>query len=166
MSRTNKKYNLLCFGTYIVSMLIILSVSDITYMIIPDEILIFFSGFFLIVITLQGGILQAIVSLASGFVLFAIMYGIMLLGNFLFRKDTLGGGDVKMMFVFGLVLNPIMGLISIFLGSFLALPVSIMMLLKKHQNLIPFGPFLLIGFTFLYFTQIDLEMILNFLRLF
>ena len=151
----------------IVSMLIILSVSDITYMIIPDEVLIFFAGYFLIITTLQSGIIYgAFVSIVSGLVLFAIMYGIMLLGNFMFRKDTLGGGDVKMMFVFGLILNPIMGLISIFLGSFLALPISILILLRKHQNLIPFGPFLLISFAFLYFTQLDIQTIFNFLRLF
>ena len=150
----------------IVSMLIILSVSDISYMIIPDEVLIFFAGYFLIIICLQSGIMQALISIFFGLLLFSIMYGIMLLGNFLFRKETLGGGDVKMMFVFGLLLDPMMGIVSIFLGSFLALPVSILFLLKKHQNLIPFGPFLLISFTFLYFTQIDFPMILNFLRLF
>jgi len=150
----------------IVSMLIILSVSDITYMIIPDEVLIFFAGYFLIIIALASGVIPALIAIFYGLILFSMMYGIMLLGNFLFRKETLGGGDIKMMFVVGIVLNPIMGLISIFLGSFLALPISILLLIKKHQNLIPFGPFLLISFAFLYFTQINIDMILNFLRLF
>ena len=150
----------------IVSMLIILSVSDITYMIIPDEVLIFFAGYFLIVIAITSGVIPALLSIVYGLILFSIMYGIMLLGNFLFRKETLGGGDIKMMFVVGIVLNPIMGLVSIFLGSFLALPVSILFLLKKHQNLIPFGPFLLIIFAFLYFTQIDFDMIIDLFRLF
>ena len=150
----------------IVSMLIILSVSDISYMIIPDEVLIFFAGYFLIIIAITSGVLPALLSIIYGLLLFAIMYGIMLLGNFLFRKETLGGGDIKMMFVVGIVLNPIMGLVSIFLGSLLALPVAILFLLKKHQNLIPFGPFLLISFAILYFTQIDFEMIIDFFRLF
>ena len=37
----------------IISLLIILSVSDITYYIIPDEILIFFSGYFIIINTIN-----------------------------------------------------------------------------------------------------------------
>lgn len=149
----------------IVSMLIILSVSDITYMIIPDEVLIFFAGYFLIIQTLSSGVISALISLVSGLFLFAIMYCIMLLGNFIFKKETLGGGDIKMMFVFGLVLSPVMGIISIFLGSLLALPVSLIILVRKNQNLIPFGPFLLISFAIIYFTRIDFQMILTFLRL-
>lgn len=148
----------------IVSLLIIVSVSDISYYIIPDEILIFFIGFFTIIITLNSSVLNALISLLSGFTLFIIMYTIMIFGNFLFKKESLGGGDVKMMFVFGLILNPFLGLISIFLASFLALPVSIFVLLKKHQNLVPFGPFLLISFAFIYFTKIDMTTIINFIK--
>ena len=150
----------------IVSMLIILSVSDISFMIIPDEVLIFFAGYFILLIGLHGGIISVFFSLASGLLLFAVMYGIMLLGNAVFKKETLGGGDIKMMFVFGLILTPLMGIISIFLGSLLALPASMLLLYKKHQHLIPFGPFLLVSFTFLYFTQINSSMVLSFLRLF
>ena len=148
----------------IVTMLIIISVSDISYYIIPDELLIFFIGNFLIIKTLSSGIIGAFFSIFYGLILFGIMYLIMLLGNFLFKKETLGGGDVKMMFVFGLVLHPLLGLCVIFLGSFIALPVSIMILVKKHQNLVPFGPFLLISFAFIYFTRIDINMIMNFIK--
>ena len=141
-----------------------MSVSDISYYIIPDEILIFFIGFFTIIITLNSSVLNALISLLSGFTLFIIMYTIMIFCYFLFKKESLGGGDVKMMFVFGLILNPFLGLISIFLASFLALPVSIFILLKKHQNLVPFGPFLLISFAFIYFTKIDMTTIINFIK--
>ncbi len=150
----------------IVSMLVILSVSDISYMIIPDELLILFAGYFLIVITLQSGVIQALIAILSGFVLFSVMYLVMLFGNFIFKKETLGGGDIKMMFVFGLILSPLVGVISIFLGSLLALPISMVLLMRKHQHLIPFGPFLLISLAFLYFTQITTSMILEFFRLF
>ena len=93
----------------IVSLLIILSVSDISYYIIPDEILIFFTGYFLIVITIKSGVMSALYALLSGIVLFGFMYIIMLLGNFIFKKESLGGGDIKLMFVIGLVLNPFLG---------------------------------------------------------
>ena len=149
----------------VVSMLIILSVSDMSYMIIPDQVLIFFTGYFLIVITIFKGLFEAMVAILFGLILFSIMYLIMLLGNFLFKKESLGGGDIKMMFVFGLILSPITGILSIFLGSFLALPVSLLILKKKNQNLIPFGPFLLISLTFIYFTGINDKMIIDFFRL-
>ena len=87
----------------------------------------------------------------------------MLIGDFLFKKESLGGGDIKMMFVFGLIVNPFMGFMIIFLASFLALPVSLLILCKKKNNLVPFGPFLLISFMFIYFTQIDMNMIFKIL---
>ena len=68
-------------------MLIILSVSDLSYYIIPDEVLIFFSGYFLIIITLQFGVVPALISIRNGLILFGVMYLIMLIGNFLFKKE-------------------------------------------------------------------------------
>jgi leader peptidase (prepilin peptidase)/N-methyltransferase len=150
----------------IISLLIILSVSDISYFIIPDEVLIFFSGYFIIINCLKSGVLYALFSILSGLALFGVMYGIMLFGNWLFKKESLGGGDVKLMFVFGLIINPLLGLLIIFLASVLALPISLIILHKKRQNLVPFGPFLLISFTFIYFTGITVDMFLDFLRLF
>ena len=147
----------------IVAMLIIISVSDITYYVIPDEILIFFSGYFVIITCLQNGVIAALLSIGSGIILFTIIYLIMFLGNAIFKKETLGGGDVKMMFVFGLLLNPVMGLVVIFIASFIALPVSLLILYRSNKDLIPFGPFLLIGFTFIYFTGVDITSILGFL---
>jgi len=147
----------------IVAMMIIISVSDITYYVIPDEILIFFAGYFAIINCLKDGVIAALTSIGSGFILFTIMYLIMFLGNVIFKKETLGGGDVKMMFVFGLLINPVMGLIVIFLASFLALPISLFILYRSRQNMIPFGPFLLIGLAFVYFTGISITDIFGFL---
>ena len=149
----------------IVSMLVIISVSDMTYMVIPDEVLVFFAGYFLIFICLRYELLEALCHIVYGLFLFGVMYVIMLLGNFLFHKESLGGGDIKMMFVIGTVLQPLLGLISIFLGSFLALPISFLLIKKRKQTLIPFGPFLLISFAFIYFTGINTSMIVEFIRL-
>ena len=98
--------------------------------------------------------------------MFGFMYLIMLMGNFLFKKESLGGGDIKLMFVVGLVLHPFLGLMVIFIASFIALPISLLILIQKKQNIVPFGPFLLIGFTFMYFTQINIDMIVEFIRSF
>lgn len=148
----------------IVSMLIIISVSDTNYLIIPDEILIFFSAYFIIFQVLDIGLRGTAIQILSGIFLFTLMYSIMFIGNKVLKKESMGGGDIKMMFVFGLVLDPLLGVLTIFLGSLFALPISLILLRKKHENLIPFGPFLLIAFTFIYFTQLTTPMILDFLR--
>ena len=147
-----------------VSMLTIISVSDIMYYIIPDEILIFASGFFLIVNTLNKGVPSSINCIISGLLLFGFMYLIMLLGNFIFKKETLGGGDIKLMFVIGIVISPFLGLISIFLSSFIALPVSLLILLKRNKNIIPFGPFLVISAMLIFMTRINMPMIIEWIR--
>ena len=150
----------------IVSMLIIISISDISYFIIPDEVLIFFSIVFTIINILNNGLKSSIISIGSGIILFAFMYGIMLLGNLIFRKESLGGGDIKLMFVFGLLINPLLGLVVIFIASILALPISLIILALKKENLVPFGPFLLISFMFIYFTRLNLPIIIEFIKSF
>mgnify|MGYP003571241688 CR=1 FL=1 len=152
------------FALGIISLLAVIAVSDISYYIIPDEVLIFATGYFLIINTIFNGVLSSLSHLLSGIVLFLFMYGIMLLGNAIFKKETLGGGDIKLMFVVGLVLNPFLGLVVIFLASFIALPVSIIILWKKNQSLVPFGPFLVTSFLLIYFTKIDMTMIIEWIK--
>lgn len=150
----------------IVAMLIIISISDMTYYIIPDEVLIFFSILFIIVNYLNNGWQTTIASIGSGIILFAFMFGIMLFGNLLFKKESLGGGDIKLMFVFGLLVNPLLGLVVIFIASVLALPISLVILALRKENLVPFGPFLLISFMFIYFTRLNLPIIIEFIKSF
>ena len=157
-------YNLL-IALGIVSMLIIISVSDISYYIIPDEVLIFFTGYFLIILALNNGVMSTLVNVLSGIAMFLIMYTIMLIGNFLFKKESLGGGDIKLMFVIGLILSPLPSLFVIFFGSLVALPISLIILVRKKTRLIPFGPFLLIAFLIIFLTRINTDMILKFLTL-
>ena len=94
------------------------------------------------------------------------MYLLMKLGNALFKKESLGGGDVKLLFVLGLVLDPFLGLIAIFLASFIALPVSLYLLYKNKEHMIPFGPFLLISFLIIFFSKVTTNDIFEFLTLF
>ena len=142
-----------CFGfsielllsLLIVSFLIIVIVSDLTYLIIPDEITLFFSIVVVIVKLFAFSIQDTIFSVLSGILLFLLMYIIMVLGNKMFKKETLGGADIKLMFFVGLMIRPSLGIFSIFLSSCLALPVSIFSLIKNKNNVIPFGPFILMS---------------------
>ena len=81
------------------------------------------------------------------------------------KKESLGGGDIKMMFVFGLLLDPLLGTFAVFLGSLIALPISLILLKKEREKVIPFGPFLLLALTFIYFSGLTTPMILEWLTL-
>ncbi len=145
----------------IVSLLIIVTVSDLNYMIIPDEVLIFFVLYFILIQFLGAGIFSAFQHILYGIFLFLLMYFIMFVSEKAFQKESLGGGDVKMMFLFGLVLDPLLGTVAIFLGSIFALPMSLFLLYKNNEKAIPFGPFLLLALAFLYFTKITPEMLVS-----
>ncbi len=148
----------------IVALLMIVVVSDLTYYIICDEILVFFSFYFFIFQFFISGIPGVISHIFTGLYLFILMYFVMLMGNKLFKKESLGGGDIKMMFLFGLILDPLLGTLSIFLGSLLALPISLFFLYRKKENMIPFGPFLILALAMIYFTKITTPMVISWLN--
>ena len=155
----------LVIALLIVSMAMIIFSSDLTYLIIPDEVLLFFSVAIIIIEFLKNGFNGVFFSIISGLSLFFFMFCLMKFGNALFKKESLGGGDVKLLFVIGLVLDPFLGLLSIFLASFIALPISLYLLYKNKEHMIPFGPFLLISFLIFFFSKITTTEILSFLSL-
>lgn len=151
----------LIIALVVASFLVIVIVSDINYLIIPDEVTFFFCILMFIIKLAKEGILYSIESLLSGLFLFLLMYVIMLLGNMIFKKESLGGGDVKLMFFVGIVIGPILGMFSIFLSSLIALPLSLIVYLKNKNNVIPFGPFILIATFALILFQVDNSGILS-----
>ena len=145
----------------IISLLMIVVVSDLTYYIIPDEVLIGFDFYFILMALFKSGITNMLLQVASGLFLFIVMYLIMVIGNLVLKKESLGGGDIKMMFTFGLILGPVIGLFSIFVSSCIALPVSLLIMHTKGEKIIPFGPFLLVSLLLLYFIQLDTPTLLS-----
>ncbi len=149
----------------IVSLLAIILVSDLNYLIIPDEVLIFFSIYFIIAQFFNVGLKGMLYHIGVGLFLFGVMYLIMIIGNKVYKKETLGGGDVKLMFLFGLILDPLLGVLTIFLGSFFALPMSLFLYFSNHEKVVPFGPFLLIACAFMYFVKLSPADIINWIKL-
>ena len=140
----------------IASFFVIVIVSDMNYLIIPDEVTFFFSLVTIIVKFAFFGVKSGINSILYGLLLFAIMYLIMLIGNKVLKKECLGGGDIKLMFFVGSILSPLEGLFSLFLASAIALPFSIIILYSKNKNkVVPFGPFILLGLLIVYYFNID-----------
>lgn len=124
------------------SSLIIVIISDIEYMIILDEVLIVSTLIISLIYIIGLGFEKAATHIYSGVGAFLVMYMIKLLGDKAFKKESLGGGDIKLMFLFGLVLGFPMSICTIFLATFIAFPVAIIILLSSKENIIPFGPFL------------------------
>lgn len=145
----------------IISIFMIVIVSDFTYYIISDEVLVGINCFLILIYLFKEGITGMLLHVASGIFLFLVMYIIMVIGNIVLKKESLGGGDIKMMFTFGLILGPVIGLFSIFVSSCIALPVSLFIMYTKGESIIPFGPFLLMSLLLLYFTSIDINSFLN-----
>lgn len=140
----------------LVSFFIMIIISDLNYLIIPDRFIVIPSIIIIIVTILNKGITNAFIQILYGLIGFIIMYLIMLLGNFLFKKESLGGADIKLMFLVGLVLDPLLIVVVIFLASIIALPVSLILLVKNKEHVIPFGPFIMIGLLITYFTKLNI----------
>ena len=150
-----------------ISILIIITVSDIKYYIIPDEVLLigslllvveFFINCVINKISLVNGLFMP---LLNGLGAFSLLYLFKILGDFIFKKESLGGGDIKLLFVIGLVLGFDMSVVAIFIAAFIALPLSVISLIKDDNNVLPFGPYLSIASVIILLMQLDLDKILN-----
>ena len=65
------------------------------------------------------------------------------------------------MFFFGFVLGWDLALMSIFLGSIIGLPISLIIMARKNTNIIPFGPMLSLAAIILLLTQTSMNEILG-----
>lgn len=146
----------LVIALVISSLLILVIASDMTYMIIPDRFTVISSIIIIIVKLFDVGLYETFTSLLSGLLSFGLMFAIMKLGNIMFRKESLGGADIKLMFVVGLVLDPLLALLVIVIASLIALPSSLYIYFKNSEHVIPFGPFIVIGLLIIYFLKINI----------
>ena len=145
------------------SLLIIVTVCDVTYMIIPDRFIIISAVLILLTKLIFFGVMPFLLALLYGILSFGIMFLIMKFGDYIFKKETLGGADVKLMFVVGICLEPFLSLLVIIVASMIALPVSLFLLVREREHAIPFGPFILIGTMIVFLMKYDTMKIINFL---
>lgn len=133
--------------------LVALSVIDFELMIIPDR---FSLG--LIVLGLAtawlnpnfSGVwwqkeLASLLGAATG--LFGVL-AIALLGTWLFKKEAMGGGDVKLMGGVGALIGWEGVITTVVMASFFGLVYALFLMIfkgKKRSDAIPFGPFLSLG---------------------
>jgi leader peptidase (prepilin peptidase)/N-methyltransferase len=142
------------------STLVVITGTDLTHKIIPN------------VVTLPGillGVIGAATVLPIGLVnsLVGIMIGGGLLwllawaSPYLFGKEGMGGGDIKLLGMVGAFLGWKPALLTIMLGSFVGSVVGLTLIglrVIKRDEYIPFGPFLAIGALIaLFFSQPIIE---------
>jgi leader peptidase (prepilin peptidase) / N-methyltransferase len=126
----------------LISMFIIIVVSDIHYMIIPDKILIWFAGIFLlerIFIPLTPW-WNSLLGAVTSFVLLLVIA--------LVSKGGMGMGDVKLYALLGFVLGFKLVLLSFFFSTLFGAVIGGLALLfkiVKRKQPIPFGPFIAAG---------------------
>ncbi len=146
-------YNYLT-GLIIVSLMVIIFISDFKYMIIFDSPLVVSVVLIIILKLIYFGFKTTIYSIISGLILFLIMLLIEKLGSLILKKDSLGGGDIKFAFLMGLTLDVKLGIVALVLSTFLALPYAVasVKIMKSHE--FPYGPFLA-GALFIVFFHLD-----------
>lgn len=155
--------NELIISLIFISSLIVVIISDIEYMIILDEVLIIAIFAIILIDIVNIGLYKTSICILSGIGSFATMLLIKKLGDLMFKQESLGGGDIKLMFLVGLVLGYPMAVCNIFFATFIAFPIALLLLISKKDNIIPFGPFLSMSAILLYISAIDFSDVINFI---
>ena len=141
-------YSLLASG------LIVIAFIDLEFQVIPDSISIagIFAGLLLSIIFpgVQGAFIwkRAFLNSISGVLIGGgLIYLTGVLGQLAFKKESMGGGDVKLMAMLGAFLGWKMAVLIFFLAPFFGAPVGIYVKFIKKEDIIPYGPYIsLAGF--------------------
>ncbi len=111
-------------------LLLEMAIADIKYMIVPDQLIILLmlagAGF---VPHHEGGPFSGIYGALAGF---GIMFFIGVLGKIFYKKQTLGGGDIKLFTALGLCLG-VDGVLTVFVMSTLMAAMHLGYLLAKKR---------------------------------
>ena len=146
-----------------VAALIAVSFIDLEFQIIPDEISLGGVGLGLVLSALLPALhgtdarLVAVGRSVLGLLVGGgVLYVTGLVGDLLFRKESMGGGDVKLMAMAGSLLGWKAVLVAFFLAPFLALLPGLYVLFWKRTHVIPYGPFLSLALVISLFVGTDL----------
>ncbi len=130
-------------GALFLTLLLGIAITDARFYIIPDQFSLGGGLLGLALAPFPGGltILDAVLGAAVGF---GVLWIVAKLGTWLFKKEAMGGGDLKMMGMVGAFLGIPGVLLTLFLGALFGTvvfgPIS-----WKTGRLVPFGIFLAVG---------------------
>lgn len=131
-----------------ISLMIIVTVSDMYYQIVPDIILIVFLP---VIFTLRMFSTEILwyYSILGGVLGFGFMYFLSWYGKKRFKKEALGGGDIKLYFLIGLFLGVETVFLSLMFAAIAGLIFSAIQ--RKKTGYLPFVPFIGIGSLLAYY---------------
>lgn len=138
-----------------ISLMVIITVSDLYYKIVPDGILLIFlpilfiPRFFGVDLVWWNGF-PWWNGLLAGLMGFGFMYLISWYGKKRFKQEALGGGDIKLYFLIGIVLGTDLVFLSVLFASLIAMIYG--MTIKKKKGYIAFVPFIFAGSLLAYFV--------------
>jgi len=134
------------------SSLIVVTFIDMEFQIIPDRISV--GGIFLGILasifipalhnspTWKGSLAVSVSGALTGA---GLIYLTGVLGKLAFKKESMGGGDVKLMAMLGAFLGWRMAILIFFLAPFFGSPAGVYLKFKKKTDIIPYGPYISIA---------------------
>ena len=130
-------------GAILFSLLFAISLIDARHYLIPDALSLGGLGAGLALSLLPGppSILTSLIGAALGF---GVLLAVGVLGEWIFKKPAMGGGDIKMMAMVGAFLGPAGAMLTIFLGALAGTLIFAPISLKTKKE-VPFGVFLGLG---------------------
>lgn len=131
---------------------VVVSFIDFEHQIIPDEITLpgivlglAFSAFFPAWHGTDlhlGGVMGSVIGLAVGG---GILWIMGVFGEWVFKKESMGGGDVKLLAAIGAFIGWHGVLLTIFCASLLGACAGLVMKITRGSERLPFGPYLAVG---------------------
>lgn len=148
-------------GFLIASVLLSICISDFKEMIILDSTLIFGVIVYYAIIFAELGLRGMYKSFMYGIFGFVLLFLVKIIGDAAFKRESLGGGDIKLAFLMGSILPYNLFLVALILGSFIALPYAIYASNRSKSHELAFGPFLAIGLFIVFLFKNDIINVLN-----
>ncbi|MBR1413860.1 MAG: prepilin peptidase [Bacilli bacterium] len=145
------------------SLLILIYISDFKYFIILDSPLVISAIGIFITYLVFFNINEALIRLVYGLFIFMFLLIIKLIGDKLFKRESLGGGDIKLGFIVGMSLGIPLGCTSLILSSFLALPYAITTIYYDEGREVPFGPFIISATIIIFLFMAKFNNLIDFL---
>lgn len=122
--------------------LIISSFIDIDFRIIPDIISVGGIAVGLILGLINRSIVGSLLGVLIGG---GVIYLTGRIGDFIFKKESMGGGDVKFLAMIGAFLGWKLALLTFFIAPLFGAVVGIYHKIRTKDSTIPYGPFLALG---------------------
>ena len=135
------------------SSLVVVTWIDLSHQIIPDVITLpgILLGLVAAATILPTGLLNSLAGIVVGG---GLLWALAWLSPYIFGKEGMGGGDIKLMAMIGAFLGWKPTLLTIMVGAMLGSAVGLVLILLhviRREDYVPFGPFLAIGAVFALF---------------